>query len=746
MSSPSRTGSCGHAMDPNDDHDLCFACLGIDHPMADCSTCMADNLAGFTKRSLRLSLWACFPAGTKPPGDHTATTYKRRLAKVRHQPPSPSGSDSGAKVESDREVSRDTPSHRPASGGTAGLVSRAAAVGARPLDPPGVQRSSGLGGVHRPVPVASMSVAPGAVLAPGGTLGTGERVSLPPTTVSGPESGFWANLGPACPGLAEFLQAEGSQVHLHPPSSGLPAQASQGGQVPSSLGGMVPLAQGHVPSSLGGTVPLAQGLGPTESLMDTSCLGAGVPITPIRGLGGSTLPIPAGQPIPDLGRVGQGTGHLPTGVCQEGMGPLGLGVSSTPRFRPPTPGGAMRFAGQGPLLRMGQQTHSQSRPWGPTPAMDQAGQLTSMFQAFLAQQGLVSGGPSGPTPSIPAPVPAPTPVVAQLPAPVHVASPVVPMSPAPTTPAHVAPAGEEGQLSYRRFLEATIPHLSMHGFIIEEGPSGDALDGIVGGRAPRQPPWGLALSSDRFAQLTAGLDKPAMGAAKGSASSLFKMPPQLYRDVFLPPAIDAHIAQQGPSHSKPVPQSQVSAWARQLAPQYEAHLSAYRLAYHMSIMCGLLYKFVPQDNVVSCMATSFLAAALKEQLASSLQATSHTVALWRSMVLGPLDYTSRAKSALIAMPYQGQTLFGSSLHTVLQREVDASKALLGEKILRESSAPRPKAARPPQVAATYSRPPTLPTPRPQYQGPTGKAQGGGHKRPKASKPTHKSKKAKGSGV
>jgi len=186
-----------------------------------------------------------------------------------------------------------------------------------------------------------------------------------------------------------------------------------------------------------------------------------------------------------------------------------------------------------------------------------------------------------------------------------------------------------------------------------------------------------------------------MGSAMGSASSLFKMPPQLYRVVFLPPALDDHIAHQGPAHSQSVPQRQVSAWTRPLAPLYEAHLSSYRLAYHMSIMCGLLHQFVPQDNVVARTATSFLAAALKELLASSLQATSHVVALWRSMVLGPLDYTPRTTSALIEMPFLGQTLFGSSLQAVLQSEVETSKALLGEKLLRVASAPRPKGARPP---------------------------------------------------
>ena len=194
--------------------------------------------------------------------------------------------------------------------------------------------------------------------------------------------------------------------------------------------------------------------------MDTSCLGAGSAITPARGLGGLSHPLPSGQlPIPDFGRVGQDP-FLP-GVYQEGLGSLGMGASSTPRYRAPTSGGAMRFAGQGPLLRHGHQTPTQPRPWVPAPAVEQAGHLTAMF---LARRGGATGGPSGSTPASPAPVPVPTPVVAQAPAPVLVVTPVVPMAPAPTPPAPVAQGGVEGSLSYRRFLEAVLPHLIMPGF------------------------------------------------------------------------------------------------------------------------------------------------------------------------------------------------------------------------------------------------------------------------------------------
>ena len=131
----------------------------------------------------------------------------------------------------------------------------------------------------------------------------------------------------------------------------------------------------------------------------------------------------------------------------------------------------MRFAGQGALLRKGQQTPAQPRPWVPAPALDQAGQLTAMFQAFLAQQGLAMGGLSGPTPTIPAPAPVSTPVVAQAPAPVPVVTPVVAQAPTPTPPALVAvETVEERNVSYRHFLEGVLPHLGMQGFIIKKGP------------------------------------------------------------------------------------------------------------------------------------------------------------------------------------------------------------------------------------------------------------------------------------
>ena len=128
-------------------------------------------------------------------------------------------------------------------------------------------------------------------------------------------------------------------------------------------------------------------------------------------------------------------------------------------------------------------------------------------------------------------------------------------------------------MPYRLFLEEVLPSIGLQDFIVKEGPSGDALDDIVGGTAPRQPQWGLPLSQHRMDQLKHGLSKPTLGKGTGSASSQFKMPPQLYREVFT--AVDDHVAQQGPSHLKSVPHSQVTAWAKQLAPLYEAHLSSF---------------------------------------------------------------------------------------------------------------------------------------------------------------------------
>ena len=84
---------------------------------------------------------------------------------------------------------------------------------------------------------------------------------------------------------------------------------------------------------------------------------------------------------------------------------------------------------------------------------------------------------------------------------------------------------EEGIMPYRQFLEGVLPSLGLQVFIVQGGLSGVALDDIVGGHAPRQPPWGLSLSQVRIDQLTAGLSKPTVGKGTGSASTIFKMPP-----------------------------------------------------------------------------------------------------------------------------------------------------------------------------------------------------------------------------
>ena len=62
------------------------------------------------------------------------------------------------------------------------------------------------------------------------------------------------------------------------------------------------------------------------------------------------------------------------------------------------------------------------------------------------------------------------------------------------------------------------------------------------------------------------------------------------------------------------------------------------------------------------------------------------------MVLGSLDYTFRTKQALVPMLFTGLSLFGPSLQAVLQREVEASKALQREKLLRDAPPPKPTAA------------------------------------------------------
>ena len=177
MSSASRQGSCGHPMDDADDHELCFECLGTGHVMADCPACLAYNIETYNKRSMRLALWCCYQEGAKPPTKHSLAHYTRQLAKFQHTDPgSPANRSELGDPESDREGSRDPPAIIPASGGLDGSVGRAAAVGAHPLDPPGIQRSSGLGGALGNVPETPVSVAPGAqVLVPSSTQGLVEQ-------------------------------------------------------------------------------------------------------------------------------------------------------------------------------------------------------------------------------------------------------------------------------------------------------------------------------------------------------------------------------------------------------------------------------------------------------------------------------------------------------------------------------------------------------------------------------------------
>ena len=146
MSKGFRQGSCGHPLDDADGHDLCFECLGTGHAMADCQACLAYTIKMYNKRSMRLALWCCYREGAKPPAKHSLAHYTRQLAKFQHStdPGSPANRSQPGDPESDREGSQDPPAIIPASGGLDGSVGRAAAVGAHPMDPPGVQRSSGV--------------------------------------------------------------------------------------------------------------------------------------------------------------------------------------------------------------------------------------------------------------------------------------------------------------------------------------------------------------------------------------------------------------------------------------------------------------------------------------------------------------------------------------------------------------------------------------------------------------------------
>ena len=93
-----------------------------------------------------------------------------------------------------------------------------------------------------------------------------------------------------------------------------------------------------------------------------------------------------------------------------------------------------------------------------------------------------------------------------------------------------------------------------------------------------------------------------------------------------------------------------------MAPLFEGHMATFRLTYHLSILSRLMHEACPPGNAVLRHAISFAALAQRELLASSVTATSHCIALWRAMVLGPLDYTPKAKQALIAMPFEGGSI------------------------------------------------------------------------------------------
>ena len=371
MSKGFKTGDCPHPLNSLDNHTICFQCLGRDHQMDTCKACLAYTPSTYRKRSLKLKLWCCFRVGAKPPGRHSIETYKRLICKYEPAGPVPSEEEESQEHQSEEEEDEASPqegagappSTRPATGG---LGARAATLGVHPLDPPGVQRRSGLGDArgesnlnvvirrNESLPSASMSVAPGAsVPATGGAQGGLEQYQAPMSDRPTERDPFWGSLGPNNPGLEDFLRSERGQEYFTPPSYGLPAQSREGG---SNLNVVFRRNEN-----------LPQGFRSPESPMDTSATLARSSITPARTMGGFIPPYgtrPTTLPRPRSGGDGSlGPWLLPGGSWALGAGDVVDAPSKdtigwwgcTPRW----PGCSASFGSTDPC----QAAPSGARPW-----------------------------------------------------------------------------------------------------------------------------------------------------------------------------------------------------------------------------------------------------------------------------------------------------------------------------------------------------------------------------------------------
>ena len=318
------------------------------------------------------------------------------------------------------------------------------------------------------------------------------------------------------------------------------------------------------------------------------------------------------------------------------------------------------------------------------------------------------------------------------------------------------PLGDEASHSrteqYRRYLNEilTLPGGTPELMVQRQLPR-DSLDHLSGDVSTRAP-WGLTLPVDRTVQLQTSFTNPQVTKSLTNSSSQFRMLPTVFASAFRAPSLDPYLATHGSSaRTKPkaVDPGQVASWRRQVGPLYEASMAAYRLGIHQSVMTNALHQMVVDHGLTVLAPTvAYLAQSERELMATAAQAAGHAVGLMRRMALGPLCYAQPVKKALVAVPFEGDMLFGPSLSAALQTETEKAKqakdedTLLYERpsVLQRSHKPQGAQQRPAQQQqqAPRQRGPKRPYPAPKSaQAPKPP------KAPRPSAPKNKTPKAHG---
>jgi hypothetical protein len=307
--------------------------------------------------------------------------------------------------------------------------------------------------------------------------------------------------------------------------------------------------------------------------------------------------------------------------------------------------------------------------------------------------------------------------------------------------------------SYDQLLSQVLPSLGLQPLYVEQASRSDPLDYVTGVPSRVHSPWGLNLEAPRQDQLWEYFSTPRFHANPCKASSRFRMSPETFTSVFRAPKLDdLMVSRLGAARSRGLGGADSGSMncARQVSPLYEASMGMYRLAYHQSILTRALFQSLSSETDMSVLQSlvSNLAQAQQEQLALAAAAAAHSVTLQRSLYLGCTDYNTRAREAILAMPFTGTELFGPGLQQVLVSTADAVKvSQQGDRLLRTTpSKPLPKSG--PQTAWPTPRPRSSPAPgrKPQAppSGPSKRPRGNssGPSKPKAmSAPGHKPRRS-----